>query len=160
MSGLTIIICSLFWWGKIITGGVDFFSPHLTTENWKKKQKKRNFRRMVPETSSRMSLNESAHAERETSGEVQEVRREVQQMIGDSKAFLLDDMSSMLVEFKRDNGWSEYGGAEGSVAEGENPAEPGPTDVGQSPAGAGPTAVRETILHDKGLGKFGETGSG
>ena len=107
-----------------------------------------------------MSLNESAHAERETSGEVQEVRREVQQMIGDSKAFLLDDMSSMLVEFKRDNGWSEYGGAEGSVAEGENPAEPGPTDVGQSPAGAGPTAVRETILHDKGLGKFGETGSG
>ena len=81
-------------------------------------------------------------------------------MIGDIKSALLDVMRSMLVEFKRANGWSEYGGAEGIATEGEGPAEVGPTDLGQSPAGAGLTAVRETILHYIGLQNFGGTGRG
>ena len=66
----------------------------------------------------------------------------------------------MLVEVKRDNGWSESDSAEGSAAVGENPEGAEPTAVGQSPAGAGLTAVRETILRDGGLWNFGETGHG
>ena len=39
----------------------------------------------------------------------------------------------MLVEFKKDNGRSEPGGAGGSAAVGKNPAEGGPTAAGQNP---------------------------
>ena len=69
-------------------------------------------------------------------------------MTGDSQAFLLDAMRNMLAEFIRDDGPSESGSAEGSDA------------VEESPAGAGRTAVRETILGDRGLRNFGETGHG
>ena len=62
-------------------------------------------------------------------------------MIEDSQAPLLDAMKSMLFEFKRVNGRSESGSAEGSAVVGESPAGAGPIGVGQSPAGAGPTAV-------------------
>ena len=57
-----------------------------------------------------MSSKESAHAELETS-EVKELRIEAQQMTGESQAFLLDAMRSVLVEVKRDNGRSESGSA-------------------------------------------------
>ena len=91
-----------------------------------------------------MSLKGSARVEHETS-EVQNLRTEVQLMIGDSQAFLLDAMRSMLVGFKRDNSRSESGSVEGSAAVGESPEGAGPTAVGQNPAGAGPTAVRRRV---------------
>ena len=92
--------------------------------------------------------------------EVEKLRIEVQPMIGESQAFLLDVMRSMLVEVKRDNGWSESGSADGRLAVEESPEEAGPTAVRQSPAGAGPAAVREKISRDGNLRNFGETGHG
>ena len=62
------------------------------------------------------------------------------------KASLMDAMRSMLAEFLRDNGQSEFGSAEGSAAVGESPAGAGRTVVGQTPAGAGSTAVREAFF--------------
>ena len=106
-----------------------------------------------------MSSKESAHVELETS-DMEKLRIGVLQIIGESQAFLLDAMKSMLVEVKRDNGRSDSGTAEGSAAVGESPEGAGPTAVGQRPARAGPTAVRETILRDGGLRNFGETGHG
>ena len=106
-----------------------------------------------------MSSKESAHVELETS-DMEKLRIGVLQIIGESQAFLLDAMKSMLVEVKRDNGRSDSGTAEGSAAVGESPDGAGPTAVGQRPARAGPTAVRETILRDGGLRNFGETGHG
>ena len=97
--------------------------------------------------------------ERVTS-EVHQLRREVRQMMGNSPASLLDATTSTLVDFKRDNGRSEPGSAEGSDAVGESPAGAGRTAVGQRPAGAGPTAVREMILRDGGLRNFREMGRG
>ena len=108
---------------------------------------------------SRVSSQGSAHVELETS-EVEKLRIVVQQMIGESQAFLLDAIKSMLVEFKRDTGRSESGGAEGSAAVGKSPEGAGPTAVGQSPAEAGPATVRETILRDGGMWNFGEMGHG
>ena len=67
-----------------------------------------------------MSSKGSAHVELETS-EVEKLRIEVQQMIGESQTFLLYVMMSMLVEVKSDNGRSESGSAEGSAAVGELP---------------------------------------
>ena len=99
-----------------------------------------------------------AHEGHDTS-DVQQLRREVQQMIGDSQAFLLDTMRSMLVEFNKDNGQSESGSAEGSAAVRESPEGAGSTPVGQSPARVGPTAVRETILRDGGFAEFRRDGT-
>ena len=94
---------------------------------------------------SRVSSQGSAHVELETS-EVEKLRIVVQQMIGESQAFLLDAIKSMLVEVKRNTGRSESGGAEGSAAVGKSPEGAGPTALRQSLVGAGPTAVRETIF--------------
>ena len=69
--------------------------------------------------------------ELETS-EVEKLRIEVQKIMGESQAFLLDATRSMLVEVKRDNGRLESGTSEGSAA------------VWESPQGAGPTAVRQS----------------
>ena len=57
----------------------------------------------------------AAHVELETS-RVRKLSIEVQQMTGESQAFFLDAMRSMLVEVKKDNGRSESGSAEGSAA--------------------------------------------
>ena len=105
-----------------------------------------------------MSSKGSAHVELVTS-EVEKLRIVVQQMIGEARR-LLDAMRSMLIKFKRDNGRSKSGSAEGSAAVGESPEGSGPTALGQSPAGAGPTAVRKTIWRDGGLRNFGEMGHG
>ena len=78
-----------------------------------------------------MSSKGSAYAELETY-EVEKLVTGVQQMIGESQAFLLDAMVIMLVEVKRDNGRSESGSAEGSAVVGEMPQGAGPTAVGQS----------------------------
>ena len=77
-------------------------------------------------------------------------------MIGDSQAFLLDAMRSMLVDIKTGNGRSESG----SAGVEESPKGAGPSAVGQSPVRAGPTAVRETILRVGGFQNFGKTGRG
>ena len=61
-----------------------------------------------------MSSKGSAHVELETS-EVEKLRIEVQQMIGESQTFLLYVMMSMLVEVKSDNGRSESGSAEAAL---------------------------------------------
>lgn len=66
--------------------------------------------------------------------EVQELRRDVQQVIQESQESLLDSMKNMVVDFTRTNGQSESGGAEGSARVGEGP-------VGVAPArdaGVGP----------------------
>ena len=105
-----------------------------------------------------MSSKESAHVELETS-DMEKLRIGVLQIIGESQAFLLDAMKSMLVEVKRDNGRSDSGTAEGSAAVGESPEGAGPTAEGQKPAGAEPTAVRQTISHDGGLRNFRRDGT-
>ena len=77
-------------------------------------------------------------------------------MMRNSQASSLGALWSMLVEFKRDNGRSESGSAEGSAAVGGAWARP--TSVGHNPAGARSTAVREMILRDGGSRNFGAIG--
>ena len=113
-----------------------------------------NVRGLVPQV--RMSLNGSAHEGHDTS-DVERLRHEVQ-LLRERQASMIEDIRKMSVEFKRDNGRLDSGGAEGSAAARERSAGPRPTAVRQRPAVAGPAAVRGTILGDGGLRNFGETG--
>ena len=99
-----------------------------------------------------MFAKRSAYAELETS-EMEKLRIEVQQMLGEGQAFSLDAMRSMLIEVKTDNGRSETGSADSSATVGECPEEAGPrdssgiegnaaADKGECPRGAIPNAVR------------------
>ena len=75
--------------------------------------------------------------ELETS-EVEKLRIEVQQMTGESQAFLLDAMMrSILSEVKRDNGRSESATQEVSAAVGVSAEGAGPTTVGRTQQGQG-----------------------
>lgn len=82
--------------------------------------------------------------EYDSSGEVQELRRDVQLMLDYGQASVVHAMKSMMADFMRDNGRSESGGAEGNAAVGESTAKVSTTAVGESSRGAVPTAVGET----------------
>ena len=66
-----------------------------------------------------MPLNGLAQEGHDTS-DVDQMRREVQHMIGKSMQFSLDAIRSMVVEFERGDGRSESSSAEGSAAVAEN----------------------------------------
>ena len=108
----------------------------------------------------RISSERSAHVEHDSSGEVPKLQREVKPALEQRQASMMNAMRSMISEFMRDNGRSEPGGAGGSAAVREAPAEEGTTAVGESPRGTVPTAeVRETTAAvETGIGRS-ESGS-
>lgn len=69
---------------------------------------------------SRMASKGSAREEKDT--EVQGPREEVQQMMQDSQASLMNAMRNIVADFTRSNGQSEFGGVVGSAAARESPA--------------------------------------
>ena len=92
-----------------------------------------------------MSSERSAHVEHHSSSHVQKLRRELKLALEHGQASMMYTMKSMTAELMRDNGLSAPGGAGGSVAVKESPAEVGTTAVEESPREAVPTAeVRET----------------
>ena len=58
--------------------------------------------------------------EGQDTSDADQMRREVQHMIGKSMQFSLDAIRSMVVEFERGDGRSESSSAEGSAAVAEN----------------------------------------
>ena len=79
-----------------------------------------------------MSLKGSAQEQNSTKDEMQQLRSELQLMMGEKQSSMMHAMREMMAEFMRNNGRSESSSTEGSVA------------VGGSPRGAEPTAARET----------------
>ena len=83
--------------------------------------------------------------EHDSSSEGQRLRRQVKLALEHREASMMYAMRSMMIEFMRNTCQSEPGGAEGTVAGRESPAEVGTTAVGENPRGAAPAAeVRET----------------
>ena len=83
-----------------------------------------------------MSSERSAYVEPDSSSEVQRLRREFKLALEYRQASMMYAMRSMMTEFIRNTGRSEPGGAKGSVAVGESPAEVGTTAVGERSRGA------------------------
>ena len=71
--------------------------------------------------------------ERDSLDEIQQLRSELQLVIGERQASMMRDMREMMAELMRNNGPSESSSAEGSAA------------VRASPRGAKPNAVRRKL---------------
>ena len=68
-----------------------------------------------------MSLKGSAQEQNSTKDEMQQLRSELQLMMGEKQASMMHAMREMMAEFMRNNGRSESSSAEGSAAVGGEP---------------------------------------
>ena len=89
---------------------------------------------LVPEA--KMPSERSAPDEHDSTGEVQDLRREVKLTIEHNQVSVMNAMRDVMAEFTRNNGRSESGSDEGSAALGKNPRGIVPAAVRETPAAA------------------------